>query len=135
MSSYLTFYLKPRVEEQKPITLISYSRNTEVYKYFDNSIHPVYIGLEETQYTELTKDKVNRVIEDLKCDISKSQKRLLEYEKYSAGNSEMVEYIIELKEYIEDLEWALQKIEFIKDLVERSSYSHTDYCKILCNVD
>ena len=25
--------------------------------------------------------------------------------------------------------------EVIKDLVEESSYSHTDYCKILCNVD
>ena len=135
MSSYLTFYLKPRVEEHKPITLISYSRNSEVYKYFSDNINPVYIGLEETQYTELTKDKVNRVIEDLKYDISNSQKRLLEYEKHAAGNSEMVEYIIELKEYVEDLEWALQKIEFIKDLVEESSFSHTDYCKILCNVD
>lgn len=140
MSSYLTFYLIPKAEdskpEVKPISLISYSRSSNVYQYFNDTIHPAYIGIgDETQYTELTINKVDEVIEELKNDISKAQKRTVEYEKHAAGNSELIEDIISQKEYIEDLEWALHKVEFIRDLVQEASYSWTGYDKILCNVD
>ena len=136
MSSYLTFYLLPKAEDSKPLDLISYSRSTGVYQYFNDNLNVAYIGNgEETQYTELTVDDVNLVIEDLKKDINKTKNKVLEYEKQAAGNSEIIEYIIELKEYIEDLEWALYKTEFIRDLVVEATYSYCDYNKVLCNVD
>lgn len=136
MSSYLSFYLVPKAEDSKPLCLMSYSRSSGVYQYFNDTIHPAYIGMgDETQYTELTVSKVDEVLEELRNDISKAQKRVAEYEKQAAGNSEIIEYIIEQKEYIEDLEWALHKIEFIKDIVVEADYSFGDYNKVLCNVD
>lgn len=136
MSSYLTFYLVPKAEDSKPLNLINYSRNTDVYQYFEEVLHVAYIGNgDEKQYTELDTSKVDRVLEELKNDISKVQKRMAEYEKHANGNAEIIEEVISQKEYIEDLEWALHKIEFIRDIVVEATYSYCDYNKVLCNVD
>lgn len=137
MSSYLSFYAVPKVEDSKPLCLICYSRNSEVYQYFNDNLHVAYIEDSEgnIQYTELTTAKVDEVLEDLKNDIDKVNKKITEYEKHANGNEEIIEYILEQKEYIEDLEWALHKIEFIRDLVHEASYNHAGYSKILCNVD
>lgn len=135
MSSYLTFYIKTKEENSKPLHLISYSRNTEIYQYFCENVHPVYIGLEEIQYTELSVNNVELVIEDMENDIGKAKKRIEEYEKYANGNQEIIEEILNWKEYIEDLEYWLHKVRFIKDLVQEASYPWTSYDKILCNVD
>lgn len=136
MSSYLNFYLVPKVEDSKPLHLISYSRNSDIYQYFNDNINPAYIGLEgETQYTELTKEKVNLVLENLNSDISKARRRISEYEKYAAGNTEIIEDIIGQKEWIEELEYALHQTEFIQSLVQEMSFNYTGYNKILCNVD
>ena len=135
MSSYLTFYIVPKEENSKPISLISYSRNSEVYQYFNDVLHVAYIGIEETQYTELNVSKVDEVISELKNDINKAQKRVSEYEKHASGNSELIEDIISQKEWIEDLEYTLHKVEFIRDIVYESSCSWNSYNKVLCNID
>lgn len=136
MSSYLTFYVVPKAEGSKPLDLICYSRNTHIYQYFDEIIHPAYIGIgDETQYTELTIQKVDKVLEDMKNDISKYQEKISEYQKHAAGNAEIIEYILEMKEDLDILEWALHKVEFIRDLVYEASCDWNEYNKILCNVD
>ena len=136
MSSYLTFYIVLKEENSKPISLINYSRNTDVYQYFDEVIHPTFVGMgDEPKYTELTVSKVNEVISELKQDITKATKRVSEYEKQAAGNAELIEEIISQKEWIEDLEYSLRKIEFIRDIVQEASYSWGSYNKVLCNVD
>lgn len=136
MSSYLTFYIVPKAENSKPLALISYSRNSGIYRSFYDSIHPAYTGMEdEIQYTELTKDKVDQVIFDLQEDINSAKRRLAEYEKHAAGNTEIIEDIIEQREYIDNLEYGLHKIEFIKDLVIDAGYGCTGFTKVLCNVD
>lgn len=132
MSSYLTFYIKTKEE---PLHLVSYSRSTDIYQYFMENVHPVYIGTDEIQYTELSIEKVDSVIQDMESDIDKYNKRIEEYEKHAGGNQEIIDTIIELKECSEDLEYWLHKVRFIKDLVEEASYSWTSYNKILCNVD
>ena len=141
MSSYLTFYLVPKAEESKPdvkpISLINYSRSSDIYQYFYENVHPAYIEDKDgnTQYTELTTEMVDSVIEDLKNDITKAEKRISEYEKHAGGNSEIIEEILSIQEYKEDLEWALHKVEFIRDIVKESNDSWNDYNKVLCNVD
>ena len=136
MSSYLTFYIVPKEEGSKPISLISYSRNNEVYQYFNDSIRPAYVGNgDEINYTELTVSHVDKVIEDLKCDIDKSKARLYEYEKYASGNLEIIEEIINQKDYINDLEGTLYQIYCIRNIVEESTYDWNDYNKVLCNID
>lgn len=135
MSSYLTFYLKVK-EVEKPVSLVSYSRSTDIYQYFSENINPAFIGMDdETKYTELKQTDVDLVIEDMNNDIGKAKKRIEEYEKHAGGNQEIIEEILNWKEYIEDLEYWVHKVEFIKELVVESSYSFCSYDKILCNVD
>lgn len=136
MSSYLTFYIVPKEEGSKPISLLSYSRSNEIYQYVNDAINPAYAGLEgETQYTELTKDRISRVIEDLESDIRQARTRVSEYERHAAGNFKVIEEIISQKEYIKDLENALITVKFIEEIVEEADKSWSDYDKVLCNVD
>ena len=136
MSSYLTFYLVPKAEDSKPLDLISYSRNTHIYQYFDETLNVAYIGMgNETQYTELNTQKVDEVLEAMKEGISKYQRQISEYEKHAAGNTDIIEYILELKEELDILEWSLHKVEFIRDIVIEATHSYCDYNKVLCNVD
>ena len=136
MSSYLTFYIVPKAEGSKPLALVSYTRSSAIYRCFNETLNVAYIGIgDEPQYTELTVNKVNEVIEDMKNEIDGNKKRIAEYEKHAAGNTDIIEYIIELKEDTEILEYFLHKAEFIKDLVVEASNSWNEYNKILCNVD
>ena len=136
MSSYLTFYVVPKAEGSKPLALVSYTRSSAIYRCFNETLNVAYIGIgDEPQYTELTVNKVNEVIKDMKDEIEGNKKRIAEYEKHAAGNTDIIEYIIELKEDTEILEYFLHKAEYIKDLVEKASNSWNEYNKILCNVD
>ena len=135
MSSYLTFYAVPKAEGSKPIGLINYCRSNDVYQYFSDNIHPAYIGNdEEDHYTELTVEKIDRVLEDLNNDIKKTKIRIEEYEKCANGDTEIIETIIEFREYLENLETALYRTEFIKELVLETEYSNS-LKAIYCNVD
>lgn len=136
MSSYLTFYVVPKAEGSKPLALVSYTRSSAIYRSFNDTLNIAYIGIDdEPQYTELTVSKVDIVIEDMKDEIEGNKKRIAEYEKHAAGNTDIIEYIIELKEDTEILEYFLHKAEFIKDLVVEASNDWNEYNKILCNVD
>lgn len=135
MSSYLTFYARSKDEGSKPISLVSYSRNNEIYQQFNDTIHPVYIGnSDECQYTKLTVEQVDSVIKEIESELRKARFRLKEYDKHASGNMDMVECIIEQKEYIEDLEYTLHRTMFIRELVSDSSYSWSKH-EILCNID
>lgn len=90
---------------------------------------------ENPQYTELTEEKIDWVIHDLKSDISKAQKRVEEYEHHVDGNMDIIEEIISQKDYIDDLKYALSETEFIKQFVTEATHSWSDYNKVLCNVD
>jgi hypothetical protein len=136
MSSYLTFYIVPKEEGSKPIALLNYSRNNDIYQYFVDNVRVTFIGMEENpQYTELTEEKIDWVIHDLKSDISKAQKRVEEYEHHVDGNMDIIEEIISQKDYIDDLKYALSETEFIKQFVTEATHSWSDYNKVLCNVD
>ena len=134
MSSYLTFYAKNK-DNEKPIPLIRCSRNSEIYQQFQDTICPAYAGVgTECKYTELTVAKVDSVIDAIKEDLRKAEVRLHESEKHAGGNMDIIEYIIEQKEYIEDLQNALNQTIFIRDIVVDASYSWKNHV-ILCNID
>ena len=104
MSSYLTFYARSKDEGSKPIPLVSYSRNNEIYQQFNDTIHPVYIGISnECQYTKLTLEQVDSVIKEIESELRKARSRLEEYTKHASGNMDMVEYIKDLSEKEIDL--------------------------------
>lgn len=134
MSSYLNIYIKPKKTDSEPILFKSYTRSSNIYQYFYENMHPTFIGMEETQYTEITYDKISDVYNELSWDIKKLKRRIEEYEKNAAGNSEIIEEVINLKEYLEELEDTMHIIEFFKDTVLDTKNSWIDYI-LLCNVD
>lgn len=138
MSSYLSIYIVPKRktkdEPKKYITLVSYSRNTDIYKYFDDVIRPAYAGIED-KYTSLSKNSVSMVLSSFKEEIDSAKRRLAEYEKYAINNSDYINEIIELKEYIEGLQYWKDKTSFIQDLIDDISYHDNGIEEVCCNID
>ena len=142
MSSYLTFYLVPKGENQKPLSLISYSRNNDVYQAYYENVHPVFIGNDdESNYTELTKDISHHVVNELREDLSKCEKsheakvKALQALPKLEGEA-LEEYLQETTstvEYINDLKDTLKFAGFIDDIVSDLEYS--DFDKVLINID
>lgn len=139
MSSYLSFYIVPKrksqEEQKKHIILTAYSRNTTIYQYFYEGISPVFIGSGgESQYTTLTVGKLASVIQDFDNDIKDSKDRLVEYEKYAGKNPEYINEIIELKKYIQDLQYWKDKVSFIVDIVDDID-CYEEIEEVCCNID
>lgn len=120
MSSYLSFFIVPKRKSDKEpkqyIIIAAYSRSTDIYQYFNESINPAWAGSEE-KYTTLSLECVNQVIKDFDDDINKGKARLNEYEKYAKDNPEYIDEIISMKEYISDLEYWKAKASFIGDML------------------
>lgn len=134
MSSYLSFYLKLKEENTKPVFLTCYSRNNPIYQSFYENINVAYAGNEEA-YTHLTINDVNKIISDLKGDISNVKKRIAAYKEHAGGNFEIINEIISSEEYLEELTSTLHSIYFIQDLVTNAENSFGDYSEVLCNID
>lgn len=134
MSSYLSFYLKLKEENTKPVFLTCYSRNNPIYQSFYENIDIAYAGNEET-YTHLTLDDVNKIITDLKGDISNVKKRITTYKEHAYGNLEIINEIISSEEYLEELTSTLHSVYFIQDLVNNAEASYCEYSEVLCNID
>lgn len=138
MSSYLSIYIVPKrksdKEEKKHIILAAFSRNSDIYQYFNENIHPAYTGNEEHPYTTITKGKIEDVITDLSKDISSSKDRLAEYEKYAKDNPDYIHEIIELKQYISDLQYVQGEVCFIEEMVDSIDF-YKEIEEVCCNID
>lgn len=133
MSSYLTFYLQRKNE--KPITLISYSRSDELYQYFyENTNIQNDIQYDTEYYTTISCEDVNNIISELIQSINNVNTRIIEYEKHVNGNIEIIDEIISLKDYLVVLNNTLIRTRFIKDLVVEADNEYADYTAILCNI-
>ena len=157
MSSYLTFYLVPKKTRKKydfnkddghtetevelstgtPLALISYSRNNEIYRAFNETLNPAYAGMEE-KYTELTMDGCKLVIEDLESEIKSTEKRLeIDYKMLKEGgySSELWEDIHSMEEYLSEQKETLESVREIYSLVHECTQGYNDFEKVLINVD
>lgn len=133
MSSYLNIYAKFKDDSREPLLLVSYTRSSEVYQYFEQEIHPIFMGMDEIKYTDLTFDNTGLVCDSLLSEIKKLSRRIEEYEKHAGGNLEIINEIISLKEYKEELKDALSECAFIKMLTGETQYSYTKYT-LACNI-
>lgn len=142
MSSYLTFYLVPKGGDKKPLTLISYSRNSEIYQAYYEHANPAFYGNgDEPNYTELTKDISHHVVNELREDLNKYEKsheakvKALQALPKLEGEA-LNEYLQETSsgaEYINDLKDTLKLANFIDDIVSNLKFS--DFEKVLINID
>ena len=142
MSSYLTFYLVPKGEDKKPLALMSYSRNSDIYQAYYENAHPAFYGNgEEPNYTELTEELSHHVVDELRESLDKYEKnheakiKALQALPKLEGEA-LEEYLQETSsgvEYINDLKDTLKFVEFIDDIVNDLEYS--DFEKVLINID
>lgn len=139
MSSYLSIYIVPKrkspEEQKKHILLTSYSRNSDLYQYFDENINPAFVGNgKETPYTVLTEEKIRLVLDDFDKDINKAKASLTEYEKYAHDNPDYIQEIIGMKEHISELQYWRDKASFIQDMIEDIPI-YDEIGEICCNID
>lgn len=133
MSSYLSIYVQKK--GGKPTILTSYSRNTDIYQYFNDNLNIAYAGNEE-KYTKLDKSDVDIVIREFESDINKAKERLTLYEKYAGDNPDYIQEILDTKEYIEDLTYWKDKTSFIEDMLNDKDYNYENGIEaVLCNID
>lgn len=139
MSSYLSFYIVPSrrttSEPKRHLIILSYPKNSEICKAFTDNIQIVYAGNGE-KYTTLTYDDIQSVIEDLSKSIEKTRNRLYEYEKYSSFSADYISEILDLKEYIKDLEEVKAKTSLLADMVDLPNYyGDSAIEELCCNID
>lgn len=142
MSSYLTFYLIPKGEDKKPLALMAYSRNSDIYQAYYENANPAFYGNgDEPNYTELTKDLSHHVVNELREDLNKIEKsheakiKALQALPKLEGEA-LEEYLQETTstiDYINDLKDTLKFADFIDDIVNDLEYS--DFEKVLINID
>ena len=157
MSGYINFYLIPKGKkvvydpdgnemekeiEQIPLLLVSYSRSSDVYRYFHDAISPPYFySVDEDgnmPYMELTVQGANEVVghvekllNDAKASLEVDYKILSKLNKESF--SELYSEVHSSEGYIRELEDTLHELKFIKGLVREIEYGWSDYEKIVIN--
>lgn len=134
MSSYLNIYGITK-EEKKRKLLISYSRNNDIYQEIDEELNLPWNGDENDNYRQLSVSDIEAVINGLQERIKQSNNRLIEYEKYANGNTEIIDEIISLKEYIKGMEITIYKLYFLLDIVSDTNNGYNDFEKIECCID
>ena len=144
MSSYLTFYIVPKKDKgevKEPLALMSYSRNSDIYQAFNENINVAYIGNDDKpNYTELTKEMVDDVVNATKKDYDEAQKsfnaRMDAYRSVKLEGEAFDEYVEDFQSttvYLKELEETIIRIELIASIVNDLDYS--DFEKVLINID
>ena len=141
MSSYLNIYVQPKIkdgEESKKMILMSVSRSHPLYQAIDESgSFYAYTSIGENaeeHFYELSSDLISSICQDSNAEIQIAEKRLNEYEKYAAGNSEIIQDIISTKEYLEELKETYNQLYFIRQIVDDIENGFSDFEKVFINI-
>ena len=132
MSSYLNIYIVPK-KDRTPIEIVSYSSADDIYAAISEVINIPWSG-EELQYVDLSIENINEIIDDIKQDINKVDKRIIEYEKHANGNADLIEDILSQKEYREGLDDVLKRILFLSDIIYDAKAGFSDVEKVICSI-
>ena len=157
MSSYLTFYLVPKKTKKqydyskddgrteieielstgKPLRLMTYSRNSDVYQAYYETLNPAYCGMEE-KYTDVTYEDANRVVREFENDIKRTEDTLaVDYKmlKESGYNSDLWEEIQSTEKYLKEQKESLESLKYVADIVREVYDGYNDFEKVLINID
>lgn len=132
MSSYLNIYIVPK-KDRTPIEIVSYSSADDIYAAISEVINIPWSG-EELQYVDLSIENINEIVDDIKQDINKVDKRIIEYEKHANGNADLIEDILSQKEYREGLDDVLKRIRFLSDIIYDAKVGFSDVEKVICSI-
>lgn len=141
MSSYLNIYVQPKMKdskESKKMCLLSVSRSHPLYQAIDEAgSFYAYTSIGENakeQFYELSSDLMSSICQDSNAEIQIVEKRLNEYKKYAAGNSEIIQDIISTKEYLEELKETYDELCFLRQIVDDVKNDFSDFEKVFINI-
>jgi hypothetical protein len=141
MSSYLNIYVQPKLkdgEEPKKMCLMSVSRSHPLYQAINEAgSFYAYTSIGENaeeRFYELSSDLISSICQDSNAEIQITEKRLNEYEKYAAGNSEIIQNIISTKEYLEELKETCNELCFLSQIVYDVENDFSDFEKVFINI-
>lgn len=123
MGNYLIFYVKTK-DYERPIELVSFGRSTEVFQYFIDCVKV------SSEYTKLDVSTLKDVQSKLYIDIYRNRARLDTYDKYAHMNTELVEEVIGIKEYLGQLTKAKFYLDFLTLMVEEANASYSKTSEI-----
>lgn len=131
MSSYLNIYLLPKAENSKHLFLAEFSSSSPIYQLFNENVK---VPCKENKL-KLTTPLLRNIYDNLKDSLDTSEKRCSEYEKHCI-NSEIIDEIISIKEYIQELYSQIAYINLLQEFVYSSE--ECTYCKfegVYINID
>lgn len=136
MSSYLNIFLVPKEMKVRPLLLLSYNRNSDIYQIFKRSINTIFCGMDEI-YEDLTLEKINTVIEYLQEEINRLESEYkTTYEimhSLMAATSDQVHELYLKKAHIAKQKGTLKELNFLKMLIKEVEYS--DFEKFIMHID
>lgn len=121
MSSYLNICIP--LENDKHITIGEWSRSSDIYTAFNENCNVPY---DFDNAKELTTNELSYVYNNIKEDIEKTKRRLRELEKYANGNIEIINEIIEWKDYIKDKQQVLNYVNVLQDILQTMNPSYLE---------
>ena len=121
MSSYLNICIP--LENDKRITIGEWSRSSDIYTAFNENCNVPYSS---DNATELTTTELSHVYNDTKEEIEKTKKRLNELEKHANGNIEIIDEILEWKDYIESQQKVLNYVNVLQDILQTINPSYLE---------
>ena len=153
----LTFYLVPKkskkiydynkddghttkeikLSEGEPLALMSYSRSSDIYQAYYETLNPVYAG-DEDKYTDLTYKDAKRVCDEFEKEIKDIEERLrIDYKMLKEGgySSELWDDIHSMETHLKEQKEVLEEMKFISNLVYYCENEYCDFEKVLINID
>jgi hypothetical protein len=121
-------------ETDKNIFIVDINRNSELYSQFQDRISLKFPSDDGTDLNlvELDTDLMNIIIADINNQIYNSTARLNEYEK--RAGLDIVEDIISMKDYIDELKFAEAQAYMILYMVQAIEFGYSGFKSIKCNI-
>lgn len=156
MSSYMFFYVVPKktvttykknpetkeVEQvdvempQQPLNLMYFTRSSDIYQLCMQEFNPVSF---DNGYTEVSYSDIERLIKRYdENTLTPAKTRLKDYEEMLKlnYNDNLVQEILEFKEYIRDCEAVNDRLHSVSQIIFDICENYTDFeSKILINYD
>ena len=121
----------------EPLLLLSYTRSSDIYQAYNDTLHPAYCGMEE-KYTEVTYEDSKRVISEYEEDLKSTEERLkIDYKMLKEGgySSELWDHIHSMESYLKEQREVLETLKQISSMVYDICEGYSDFEKVLINVD
>ena len=126
MGSYLNIYGILEEDDNKiPKLIVSIKNTNEIYKYFVENLNYCSSNV----FNELCISDITAMLNNIDEDLCQATKRLLEYERYAHQNSDLIQDIIEQKEYIEEIKKIKHQIKFLFYIIRDCNDGYSSFEK------